>query len=70
MERTGPVVGVLMVNESDHISLMTTDGMAMRIPAADVSTMSRYGSGTIAMRLKPGDSLALVARIQAASETT
>lgn len=68
MERTGRVVGVLMVTESDDISLMTTDGMAMRIHAADVSTMSRYGGGTIAMRMKPGDTLASAARIQAPAE--
>jgi len=68
MDRTGPIVGVLMVHQSDDISLMTTEGMAMRIHAADVSTMSRYATGNIAMRLKMGDTVASAARIPAPDE--
>ncbi|NPV06556.1 MAG: DNA gyrase subunit A [Anaerolineae bacterium] len=62
--RTGPVMGVRMVADDDEISIMTTEGMAMRVRAADIPIVSRYAAGNIVMRLNDGDTLASAARIQ------
>jgi DNA gyrase subunit A len=64
LDRTGLIMGALMVGEDDEVSLMSTEGMAMRVRADSFSIMSRYATGNIAMRLNDGDTLASAARLQ------
>ena len=64
LAKTGPVICPRVVAESDEISVMTSDGMAMCLRAQDIPVMSRYATGSIVMRLNGTDCVASVARLR------
>ncbi len=61
--RTGPVTDVRVVQDTDEISLMSRDGLILRTNVSTIPKMGRYAKGVRMMDLKPGDHLALVARL-------
>ena len=63
LEKTGAVVCPRVVSEDDAISIMTVEGMAMCVLAADIPIMGRYATGSIVMRLNGNDTVASVARL-------
>ena len=69
LAKTGTIVCPRVVSESDEISVMTANGMIMRLRAKDVACMSRYACGTIVMRLNGGDSVVSVARLHGPSSS-
>jgi len=61
--RTGPVVGVLRVEEEDEIMLITAKGMFLRSRIKDVRIIGRNAQGVHLIRLEEGDKLVAVARL-------
>jgi len=64
LAKTGPIVCARAVTDNDHISVITANGMTVRLRASDISTMSRYAAGNIVMRLNEDDVIASVARLR------
>ncbi len=66
--RTGPIVNLCAVNEQDEVALISAEGMVLRLPVAQIARQRRYTQGTIAMRLREGDTVAAVALIKSPEE--
>ena len=62
-EKTGKVVGALVVGETDEVMLMTDDGQSVRIRAADVRQAGRNTQGVKLMNLKAGVHIQDIARV-------
>jgi len=61
--RKGDVVASRTVSEEDELMITTKDGVMIRIPASDIRIQGRATQGVRIMRLKAGDEVAAVARI-------
>jgi len=61
--RRGDVVASRTVSEEDELMITTKDGVVIRIPASDIRIQGRSTQGVRIMRLKSGDEVAAVARI-------
>lgn len=53
-EKTGKVVGIDSVTDNDDLMMITSEGVVIRISAADVSSIGRSTSGVRLMRLDEG----------------
>ncbi len=62
-EKTGPIVGSLIVEKEDDIMLLSTNGVIIRMHATGISIMGRDTQGVIAMRLNDDDRVASIAKI-------
>ena len=49
-EKTGELAGMMMVSDADDVMLITTEGVIIRIHAADISIIGRTTSGVRLMR--------------------
>ncbi len=54
-EEKGPVVGTLMVDPGDEALAVTSTGVTIRTPVADISVQGRFASGVKMMSPDPGD---------------
>jgi len=63
-DRTGPIIGARVVEDGDHITLVTSFGKAIRIRANDISRIGRSTMGVRVMKLAKGDSIASMALIE------
>jgi DNA gyrase subunit A len=61
----GKIVAARVVQPKDHLTLMSTGGIIIRIKVKDVKTAGRATRGVHLMRVPKGDSVAAVARIAA-----
>ena len=61
-EEKGLVAGIKMVDEDDDVIMITTDGIIIRIPVADISVQSRYAGGVRVMRVDEGERIVTLAR--------
>ncbi len=61
----GKIVAARVVQPEDHLTLMSTGGIIIRIKVKDVKTAGRATRGVHLMRVPEGDSVAAVARIAA-----
>ncbi len=50
-EEKGHVCGIKVVDETDDIIMISTDGIVIRIRVSDIRTMGRYATGVRVMRL-------------------
>ncbi len=57
-DKTGKLIGIAAVSETDDLMIITDSGMVIRTPAKDVSVYSQYASGVIIMRLSEGQTCA------------
>ncbi|HEY8350686.1 MAG TPA: DNA gyrase subunit A [Clostridia bacterium] len=64
-EKTGKVIGVKLVYETDEIMLISSDGTLIRMKVADISILGRATQGVTLMRTSEGNSVVSVARIEA-----
>ncbi len=64
-EKSGKVVSLRTVTRDDHVMLITTRGRVIRIPVASISTMGRVTTGVTLVRVKPEESVMMVARVPA-----
>ncbi len=62
-EKTGPIVGSLIVEKDDDIMLLSINGTIIRMHAKGISIMGRDTQGVIAMRLNNDDKVASIAKI-------
>lgn len=61
--KRGDVAASRTVSEEDELMITTKDGVMIRIPASDIRVQGRATQGVRIMRLKSGDEVAAVARI-------
>ncbi|HFC09850.1 MAG TPA: DNA gyrase subunit A [Chloroflexi bacterium] len=62
-DKVGPIVAARVVQESDHLTLISSGGIVLRTRVAEISVMGRAARGVRLMRLQPDDSVASVARL-------
>jgi DNA gyrase subunit A len=63
ISRLGLVAACEATQDSEEITVITANGLAMRMRASEVPKTSRYANGALLMRLHDGDVVASVARI-------
>jgi len=62
-EGRGDIVAVASVRDNHEIMLVSQDGKLIRMPARDIRSTGRNTMGVRVMDLKPGDSVASMARV-------
>ena len=62
-KRNGPVVAVPVVNETDHVMIMTANGIMIRLPVGGISLIGRNTQGVRVINLSSGDRVVGVARV-------
>jgi DNA gyrase subunit A len=62
-EKNGPVVGVSSVTETDHLLLITEQGILIRIAVSDVRETGRATMGVKLIDLAEGDRVVAVAKL-------
>ncbi|HSD11350.1 MAG TPA: DNA gyrase subunit A [Candidatus Binatia bacterium] len=67
-EKTGPVVGVLIVTDDDQIMLITTGGKLIRLHVSEVRQSGRNTQGVRLIGLEPGEQVVAIARLAEAEE--
>ncbi|MCM1136157.1 MAG: DNA gyrase subunit A [Clostridium sp.] len=63
-DKTGCVIGVKAVNDEHEIMMITTEGIIIQIPMADVSTLGRVASGVKLINLDEGVTVAQIAKVR------
>ncbi len=61
--KTGPLVALKGVNESDDLMIVTQNGLMIRMHVGDISTYSRNTQGVRRINLTSGDASADVTRL-------
>jgi DNA gyrase subunit A len=61
-DKTGPLAGIIAVDDDDDIMMITDSGIIIRTPSSDVSIYSRTASGVIVMRLEKGQRIVNVTK--------
>jgi DNA gyrase subunit A len=62
-ERNGPVAGLRLARNEDHLILISTTGRLIRIPVATVPVVGRATQGVRVMRLDEGERVASIERL-------
>jgi len=68
IEETGKIVAARVVQEKDQVTLITSNGVALRTPVSAISQMSRMTRGVRIVNPDGGDTVAAMARLAAAVE--
>lgn len=63
-EKTGKVIGVKLVYETDEIMLISYDGTLIRMKVSDISILGRATQGVTLMRTAEGNTVVSIARIE------
>jgi DNA gyrase subunit A len=66
VDETGKVAAAHVVQLNDQVSVITSNGIALRTPVAAISQMSRMTRGVRIVNLDEGDTVAAMARLEAA----
>ena len=64
LTKTGPIIGLCVVDERDEITLISIEGTVLRLPVAQIARQGRNTRGTLAMRLREGDTVAAIALLK------
>ncbi len=67
-EKTGRVMGVLMVTDEDQIMLITTAGKLIRLRVSEVRHSGRNTQGVRLIGLEPGEEVVAIARLAESEE--
>jgi DNA gyrase subunit A len=62
-ERNGPVAGLRLTRDEDHLILISTQGRLIRIPVNTISVVGRATQGVRVMRLDEGEQVASIERL-------
>ena len=65
-EKTGNLVAIKAVEDTDDLMIITQGGMTIRLPIGQISVYGRAAQGVRVINLKEGDKIASVARVNAA----
>ena len=68
-DRNGSVVAIHLVENKDHLMVMTEKGKIIRMPCKDIRAISRNTQGVRLVRLEEGDKIASVEPIVDDGET-
>jgi len=68
-DKSGPVVDGRVVQDDDEITLMSENGIVLRIRVDKIPKMGRYTRGVQMMDLKNGDRVATIARLPSGGES-
>ncbi len=63
-EKTGSVAGIKLVNETDEIMLISSDGTIIRMEVGGISILGRATQGVTLMRTSSGNHVVSIARIE------
>ena len=63
IEEIGKIIAARVVQQEDHLTLMSTEGVIIRLKVSEVKTAGRATRGVHLMRTREGDTVAAVARI-------
>ena len=63
-EKTGKLVGFKVVNDDDHIMIVTTGGIIIRMEVSSISVQGRSASGVRVMNLSDGVKVAGIAKVR------
>jgi DNA gyrase subunit A len=63
-EKTGPIIAARTIQPGDHVTFITSGGMALRTPVETISIIGRTTQGVQLMNLAPGDRLASAALLE------
>ena len=66
--KTGKLIGIAAVSDTDDIMLITNDGTLIRTHVSSIPVYSRAASGVIVMRLTKGASVVNFAKVEAQEE--
>jgi len=69
LKSIGKIAEARVVQEKDEVSLISCNGIVIRMAVADISTQGRATRGVTIMNLEAGDSVAAMARIPFEKET-
>ena len=64
-EKTGALVAIREVEETDEVMIVTQNGTLIRLKVSGISTIGRYSQGVRLIRLKEGDAIADVSIVAA-----
>ncbi|MBX6378757.1 MAG: DNA gyrase subunit A, partial [Clostridia bacterium] len=67
-DRNGPIVGALTVRSGDEVMCISSQGLLIRQPVADIPVLGRDTLGVRVMRLEEGETLVAVAPVVAQGE--
>ncbi len=62
-KKTGKLIGAMVVDDEDEVLLINSNGVIIRIKAADVSVLGRATQGVKIMRVGDGDSIISMAKV-------
>ncbi|MGF1511980.1 MAG: DNA gyrase subunit A [Myxococcota bacterium] len=62
-ERNGPVAGVRQVFDDEHLMVITSKGVVIRMSAMDISSLGRNTQGVRLVRVGPGERVAAVCNV-------
>jgi DNA gyrase subunit A len=62
-KKTGELIGAMVVNDTDEILLINSDGIIIRIRAADVSRLGRATQGVKIMRVEEDANIIALAKV-------
>jgi DNA gyrase subunit A len=62
-ERNGPVIGIVRVDDTDELMMMTSRGKIQRVAVSDFNPIGRNTQGVRIMSLDEGDTLAAIVRV-------
>jgi DNA gyrase subunit A len=62
-DRNGPVIGIVRVDDSDELMMMTARGKIQRVAVSDFNAIGRNTQGVRIMSLDEGDTLAAIVRV-------
>ncbi len=68
LDETGKIAAAHVVQPEDQVSVITSNGIALRTPVAAISQMSRMTRGVRIVNLDGNDTVAAMARLAAAVE--
>jgi DNA gyrase subunit A len=64
-DKTGPIAAVKMVDDSDDVMLISSDGIIIRMAAKDINEYSRVTQGVRVMRVAEGERVISLTRMEA-----
>jgi DNA gyrase subunit A len=62
-EKTGDLVGIKTVTESDDLMIITSEGVIIRLRVADISVQGRYASGVKLINIPDGVTIMSIAKV-------
>ena len=68
LDETGKIVAARVVQEDDQVTIITSNGIALRTPVAAISQMGRMTRGVRIVNPDSGDTIAAMARLSASVE--